>query len=61
MVVSALAGADAAYEVITNALDAVTSDYASAQYWQTAREYANLANYYFNRFQSATGSINRSV
>ena len=61
MVVSALAGADAAYEVITNALDAVTSDYASAHYWQSSREYANLAYFYFNRFQSATGSINRSV
>ena len=60
-VVSALAGADAAYEVITNALDTVTSNYASAQHWQTAREYANLANYYYNRFQRETGSTNMSV
>lgn len=53
LVAAMLSGTAAVGEVIRNVLDTAQCDYDSALDWQTAREYANQANYYFLRYKNA--------
>lgn len=53
MVAALLSGTAAVGEIIRSALDAAQCDYESTLDWQTAREYANQANYYFLRYKNA--------
>lgn len=60
-VVSAMAGVLGTLEAVQSVLSASLCNYASAQHWKTAREYANMANYNFNRYRSATQSSTQSM
>lgn len=60
-VVASMAGVLGTLDSIRSVLESYKCAYASEQYWKTAREYANMANYNFNRYRSATQSSTQSV